>query len=90
MVADSPKRPRAGHPGPSGATGAPTFSVMAGAGMELAGVLVVLTALGWWLDMHVLGTKPWLTLAGAGLGIVGGLYRVWRQSKQWFAKSKDH
>jgi len=32
---------------------------------------------GWWLDRW-LGTRPWLTLAGALLGIVSGFYLFFR------------
>ncbi|MCX5662191.1 MAG: AtpZ/AtpI family protein [Planctomycetota bacterium] len=47
---------------------------LAGAGFELAGIVVVMTLGGWWLDNH-LGTKPWLLLVFAAIGVVGGLYR---------------
>jgi F0F1-type ATP synthase assembly protein I len=38
----------------------------------LASILVCLFG-GWWLD-GILGTSPWLTVAGAFLGIVLGFY----------------
>lgn len=47
---------------------------LAGAGFELAGVVVLMTLAGWWLDKR-LGSSPWLLLIFAGIGIVGGLYR---------------
>ncbi|MCM2267193.1 MAG: AtpZ/AtpI family protein [Elusimicrobiales bacterium] len=44
-------------------------------GLELAGAVLLGLWLGYWLDGR-LGTRPWLTLAGALLGLVGGFYRV--------------
>jgi ATP synthase protein I len=55
---------------------------LAGAGLELAGVVVILTLGGWWLDGR-LGTGPWLVLIGAFVGIVGSLYKLWRVGKRF-------
>ena len=54
-----------------------------GMGFELAGVIAVLTLGGWWLDRW-LNSSPYLTLIGAGIGIIGGLYKFYRQSRQFF------
>ena len=54
-----------------------------GMGFELAGVIAVLTLGGWWLDRW-LDTSPTLTLIGAGIGIIGGLYKFFLQSRQFF------
>lgn len=42
---------------------------------------------GWWLD-RVFGTLPWLTLAGAVLGIVTGFYLFFRTVAS--AEGGDH
>lgn len=49
-----------------------------GAGMEVAMIVVVMTAGGWALDKW-LGTMPFLLLAGAVVGTFGGLFRLIRQ-----------
>jgi len=62
-----------------------------GVGLELAGVVGVLVAIGWWLDQRY-GTSPILTLVGAGIGIVGGLTKLVLQSSRTmrqFRRSHD-
>ena len=44
-------------------------------GLELAGAVLLGFFGGFWLDKK-LDTLPWLTLAGAVLGLAGGFYRV--------------
>jgi len=61
----------------------PNPLALLGAGVELGGVVALLTLGGWWLDGKA-GTEPWLMLSGAGIGIVGGLYNLWRQGKRFF------
>ena len=46
-----------------------------GLGVELIGAVVILTLLGRWIDRRF-QTDPWFTLAGALIGIVGGLYNL--------------
>ncbi|MAX24464.1 MAG: hypothetical protein CMJ19_08165 [Phycisphaeraceae bacterium] len=49
-------------------------------GVELAGILIVLMALGWWGDQKF-QTSPWLMLFGALFGVVGcgcKLWLIWR------------
>jgi F0F1-type ATP synthase assembly protein I len=52
---------------------------MATAGIELAMILAILAAGGWWADRK-LGTSPWLLLLGCAFGIVGGLIRLVRRA----------
>lgn len=44
-------------------------------GLELAAAVLLGFFGGWWLDRR-LGTLPWLTLAGAVLGLAGGFWLV--------------
>lgn len=60
----------------------PNLWSLAGAGLELAAGVGVFTALGWWLDRRF-GTAPWLMVTGGGIGLVGGLYNLWKQSKRY-------
>jgi len=60
-----------------------TIWSLGGTGVELAGAVAVLALLGWWADRKF-GTSPWLLLVGAFMGIVGGLYKLWRVGKQFF------
>ncbi|MFA7237625.1 MAG: AtpZ/AtpI family protein [Phycisphaeraceae bacterium] len=48
-----------------------------GTGMELAGVILVLAWLGYWFDQWA-NCSPWGMLAGAMLGLIGGLYNLFR------------
>ena len=61
---------------------------LGGAGVELAGTLAVLALVGWWLDGKF-GTEPWLLLAGAFVGIVGGLAKLYRSGSRGFRKPPD-
>jgi F0F1-type ATP synthase assembly protein I len=51
----------------------------AGLGFELAASVAVLTLVGWWVDRHF-GSAPWGVLAGALIGLVGGMYNMVRQA----------
>ncbi len=51
-----------------------------GMGLELAGAIVLLGLLGWWLDRRY-GTGPWLALTGAMIGIIGGGYNFIRRAR---------
>ena len=61
----------------------PTPWALAGAGIELAGTVCLLTLLGWWLDSHW-GTRPWLMIGGTFIGAVGGIYNIWKTGKRFF------
>ena len=52
-----------------------------GVGMELAGAVVFLSLLGWWLDKRW-QTSPWLLLVGMCIGLIGGFRNLWRSVKQ--------
>ena len=56
---------------------------LAGAGIELAGVIGLLALFGWWLDSRW-NTGPWLLVTGAFLGIVGGLYNLLKQYRRYW------
>jgi F0F1-type ATP synthase assembly protein I len=62
------------------------------AGSELAAAVIGLTLLGWWFDRGF-NTSPVGLLAGAGLGIVGGMYNflrdAWRFRQEDDAKDQD-
>ena len=62
----------------------PAWVRLSGAGFELAAAVVGFTLLGYWLDRHF-GIRPWGVLAGAALGMVGGLYNLIRESL-WSAR----
>ncbi|MEE9212860.1 MAG: AtpZ/AtpI family protein [Phycisphaeraceae bacterium] len=72
---DSPGASKRGEPNPM---------VLVGAGVELGGVVAVLTLGGWWLDARW-DTEPWLMFAGLAVGLVGGTYNVWRIAKRFFS-----
>lgn len=46
-------------------------SKLAGVGLQFAGVVLLFTLGGHWLDQR-LGSEPWLLLIGLALGLVGG------------------
>ena len=50
-----------------------------GVGLELAGATAGLALVGYWIDGRF-GTRPWGTLIGVVIGIVGGLYNLIRES----------
>jgi ATP synthase protein I len=50
-----------------------------GVGLELAGATAGLALVGYWIDGKF-GTRPWGTVIGVVIGIVGGLYNLVRES----------
>lgn len=83
MPPDSqPDRSR-GNSGRAGRGQGPSPMGMVGSGFEFAGVVVLLTLGGWWLDGKW-GTSPWLMLAGLFVGTVGGTYRLYLEGKRFF------
>ena len=57
----------------------PSWVRLSGIGIELVGAVVGFTLVGYWIDRHF-GVGPWGVLIGVGLGLVGGMYNLIRQS----------
>ena len=49
-----------------------------GAGLQFAGAILLFLFLGRWLD-GLLGTEPWLLIAGVMLGAVAGFYAMYHR-----------
>jgi F0F1-type ATP synthase assembly protein I len=58
-----------------------------GVGLELAGATAGLALVGYWIDERF-GTRPWGTLIGVVIGIVGGLYNLVRESLEAAREAK--
>ena len=58
-----------------------------GIGLELAGATAGLALVGYWIDGRY-GTTPWGILCGFGIGVVGGLYNLVKQSMQAAREAK--
>jgi F0F1-type ATP synthase assembly protein I len=72
---------------PSGNKRRPMASARyAGMGVELAGAIIGLTLLGYWIDRHY-ATEPAGVIIGAAVGIVGGLYNFIRQALRLTAET---
>ncbi len=52
-------------------------SDLLGAGTTISGSVLGLSLLGYYLDYHF-GWKPWALLTGALLGVVVGMYELWK------------
>lgn len=61
---------------------------LAGAGLELGGVVIILALLGWWLDTYF-GTSPWLILTCVFIAFVGGTYNLYKAGAASFGSNKD-
>jgi F0F1-type ATP synthase assembly protein I len=59
----------------------PVWIRYSGVGLELAGATAGLALVGYWFDGHF-GTRPWGTLTGVVIGLVGGLYNLVKESLQ--------
>ena len=57
----------------------PAWVRYSGVGLELAGATAGLALVGYWIDGKF-GTSPWGILGGVGIGLVGGLYNLVRES----------
>ena len=57
----------------------PSWIRWSGIGVEFAAAVAGLTLVGYWIDHHF-GSRPWGTLIGALLGLVGGMYNLIRSS----------
>lgn len=58
---------------------APNWIRLSGLGLELVGAIVGFALIGYWVDRRF-STGPWGVLSGVGLGILGGMYNVIRES----------
>jgi len=56
---------------------------MIGIGFEFLAAIVLMGALGWYLDRR-LGTSPWLLIAGGAVGFAAGLTLMLRAAAQSF------
>jgi ATP synthase protein I len=54
------------------------ISTAAAVGAEFAGTVIVMVALGWWLDRYF-GSSPWFLLGLVLVGMAGGVYRMIRK-----------
>jgi F0F1-type ATP synthase assembly protein I len=66
-----------------GSGGEPNVWVLAGSGLELGAIVVVMALLGRWLDTKF-GTGPWMVIGGLAIGAIGGIYNLWRVGKRFF------
>lgn len=62
----------------------PKPMALAGAGLELCGIVLVLTLGGWWLDMKF-GSSPWWLVGGLAIGTIGGIYNLWCRGSRFFS-----
>lgn len=56
-----------------------TGTRLLGIGFEFAAAVAGFTLVGYWFDRHY-GHSPWGVLVGAGLGLIGGMYNLIRES----------
>ncbi len=73
----------------SGSTISPQRLSLAGAGVELGLVVAVMTLGGWWLDQWLANRNPWCMIVGAGIAIVGGLYKFWLRASRAFDRPRE-
>lgn len=57
----------------------PSWVRISGIGFEFAAAVAGFTAIGWWIDRKY-ETGPLFVLIGVGLGLVGGMYNLIRES----------
>jgi F0F1-type ATP synthase assembly protein I len=58
------------------------FASVTTVGLELGGIIMLMTLGGWWIDGKM-GTGPWCLLTGAFIGVTGGMYRLFQISKKF-------
>lgn len=75
---DEKDRPRGGSKSSSSPNAAWSIAVI---GMEMGVSVLLLTLGGAWLDSRY-DTSPWCTLAGAGLGMLGGFSALFSQVRR--------
>lgn len=54
---------------------------LAGVGVEFIVAVGLFAALGWWLDSKW-NTRPWLLIAGCGVGFAAGLFQMVRAAQK--------
>ncbi len=52
-----------------------------GLGFELVCAVAGFVAVGFWIDRHY-SSRPWGTLVGLSLGLIGGFYNLFRESSR--------
>lgn len=82
--ADQPQKSSPGTPRRGAAESeAAGWYRMAGVGMEFIVAVLLFGGIGWWLDRSF-GTRPWLLLAGCGLGFAVGLWLMFKAARKSF------
>ena len=66
----------------------PSWVRWSGIGFEVVGAVAGLTLVGYWVDRRY-GCQPWGVLIGAGLGLVGGMYNLIRESLAAVKENQD-
>ena len=90
-MAEGPDSKDSASPGRSGSESGerggkkpqPNPMTLMGAGMELGLVAAAFALGGWWLD-NKYGTRPWFLVTGLAIGVIGGMYNLWRTGKRFF------
>jgi F0F1-type ATP synthase assembly protein I len=57
------------------------FMSIANLGLEMAGVILGLTLLGWWIDKKT-GLSPLFVLLGVLIGVTGSMYKIFKASER--------
>ncbi len=83
----SPDGSRSGPDGDDDTTG-PGWGTWASAGVDFGVSVVLFFLLGSWLDAKW-GTSPWMRVAGAGFGVILGMYLLIRKALTANAKNPD-
>jgi F0F1-type ATP synthase assembly protein I len=65
----------------------PSWVRHSGVGLEMAGATAGLALIGYWIDGRF-GTRPWATVGGVVIGLVGGLYNLMRESLEAIREAK--
>lgn len=78
---ETPRDPGKRKPAGDWRQGLMEASPYLGLGLQLAVAMVFFTGAGYLLDRW-LGTLPWLTVAGAAMGMVGVFYQIVRVSSE--------
>ena len=60
----------------------PNLWALTGKGLELAAAVGVFALIGWQIDKW-LDTEPWFLLAMAALGLIGGMYNLWKSVRKY-------